>query len=346
MVLGRSVAHRAGVWGRLPRGTFPTRWPTRARANVILGPGGPKVIDFGIAHAADTTSITQTGSYVGSLAWMSPEQITGAELTSAADVFAWGLLVAFAALGRHPYGEGRPEAVAFRIINQQPDLAGLAPNLRRALLAALTADPLRRATPQQLRTLLVTDQDAADLTQVISQGWDATAVDLPTGLNRAAVPHNQPRVSGEAPAPRRWPGGIPALAVGAAIALGAAAGAGALTLHQITSTGTQGHTGDPAGAPGPVPSPEPDLVNHLYPVSWDDGVTVHSDTRMASDAIQWLPHETVVHVVCRTRGEVAVTKTGMTTTWWDRIDSPVPGYISDARINTGGYPPDVPLCQA
>lgn len=341
-------------------------------SNVILGAGGPKVIDFGIAHAADATSITRTGDYVGSLAWMSPEEVTGAELTPAADIFAWGLVVAFAALGRHPFGEGRPEAVAVRTVNQQPDLHGLARSLRRGVAAALTADPRVRATPQQLRALLMSDQGAAvDLTSVISESWDATIVGVPTILDGPAARSAQLRNGVAATTPRRWRRSVPAFLAGAALAVGA--GAGALTLRHATE-GSGGDTeaastgnGSPAAAPdrastlhqategagdatastptgGGALGPEPDMVNDLYPVSWADGVTVHGQTRKGSEAIQWLPYQTVVHVVCRTRGEAAVTKTGMTTTWWDRIDFPVSGYMTDARINTGGYPPDVPTC--
>lgn len=89
---------------------------------------------------------------------------------------------------------------------------------------------------------------------------------------------------------------------------------------------------------------EPDFSSHRYGVFWSDGVTVHTGPHTYTDSVTWLPQGTVVHVVCRTQGDPAPTGTGKTTTWWDRIDSPVSGFITDARIDSGGYPPSVPLC--
>ena len=57
-------------------------------SNVLLTAAGPKVIDFGIAQALDTTSLTRTGITVGSAGFMAPEQIMGRAGT-AADVFTW-----------------------------------------------------------------------------------------------------------------------------------------------------------------------------------------------------------------------------------------------------------------
>ena len=76
-------------------------------SNVLLTAGGPKVIDFGIAQALDTTSMTRTGITVGSAGFMAPEQIMGRAGT-AADVFTWAVTVTFAAGGRAPFGPGRP----------------------------------------------------------------------------------------------------------------------------------------------------------------------------------------------------------------------------------------------
>ena len=51
-------------------------------SNVILSPSGPRVIDFGIARALDATSLTATGTSMGTLAWMSPEQLAGRAVTA------------------------------------------------------------------------------------------------------------------------------------------------------------------------------------------------------------------------------------------------------------------------
>ena len=76
-------------------------------SNVILTDAGPKVIDFGIARALDTTSVTRTGMMVGSAGFMAPEQISG-HPGPAADIFVWGVTVAYAATGGRRSAPGRP----------------------------------------------------------------------------------------------------------------------------------------------------------------------------------------------------------------------------------------------
>ncbi|WP_181798041.1 serine/threonine-protein kinase, partial [Streptomyces sp. WELS2] len=99
-------------------------------SNVLLAADGPRVIDFGIALAADGTSYTATGSTIGTPAFMAPEQATGGEVTAATDVFALGQTAAFAALGRPLYGEGPGVNVLYRIVHSEPDLSLLPEPLR------------------------------------------------------------------------------------------------------------------------------------------------------------------------------------------------------------------------
>jgi eukaryotic-like serine/threonine-protein kinase len=131
-------------------------------ANVILSPEGPKVIDFGISQAADETSLTQTGAVSGSLAWMAPEQMTGADVGQPAVVFAWGLVIAYAALGRHPYGSGSPSALGYRMVHQQPDLAGIPEPLLGAVSTALLTDPGARKRPSELIGMLTWGRSGPD----------------------------------------------------------------------------------------------------------------------------------------------------------------------------------------
>ena len=119
-------------------------------SNVLLAPHGPKVFDFGISHAADATSLTQTGIVVGSPAWMAPEQARTGEATPAVDVFSWGATVAFAATGRSPFGEGRPDAVIYRVVHESPDLNGVPPKLYDLVARALQKDPAARPHPDEL----------------------------------------------------------------------------------------------------------------------------------------------------------------------------------------------------
>ncbi|WP_420802560.1 serine/threonine-protein kinase [Streptomyces cavernae] len=82
--------------------------------NVLLTPAGPRVLDFGIAHAADGTSITRTGVLTGTPGWIGPEHYHSGIAAAEGDLFAWGALVAYAATGRLPFGSGAPESVALR----------------------------------------------------------------------------------------------------------------------------------------------------------------------------------------------------------------------------------------
>jgi serine/threonine protein kinase len=84
-----TAIHRAGV---VHRDFKP--------ANVLLGSDGPRVIDFGIARALDVTA--PVSQLIGTPSYMAPEQLTDQAVGSAADVFAWGSTMVFAATGRLP----------------------------------------------------------------------------------------------------------------------------------------------------------------------------------------------------------------------------------------------------
>jgi serine/threonine protein kinase len=118
--------------------------------NVLMGERGPKIVDFGISVAVDGTSLTQTGAVVGSPSWMAPEQAQGRDTTAAVDVFSWAATVAFAATGRQPFGEGRPDAVIYRVVHEEPDLTGVDARLLPLVRTALAKDPSRRPNPDDL----------------------------------------------------------------------------------------------------------------------------------------------------------------------------------------------------
>ncbi|WP_250285232.1 protein kinase domain-containing protein [Frankia sp. CiP1_Cm_nod2] len=91
--------------------------------------------------------------FVGTPAWIAPEQATGDEITAATDVFAWAGIVVFAATGQPPFGTGRPEAVLSRILSGGPaaDYDQLAGPLRELVRAALARDPRQRPSARALR---------------------------------------------------------------------------------------------------------------------------------------------------------------------------------------------------
>jgi hypothetical protein len=118
--------------------------------NVILGEHGPELIDFGIAHPEDATSLTATGLVTGSPSWLSPEQATLEPTGPPSDIFALGSLLAYAATGRPPFGEGASVAVLMSIATREPDLVGIDPNRSALLLRMLAKDPSRRPTARQV----------------------------------------------------------------------------------------------------------------------------------------------------------------------------------------------------
>ena len=119
-------------------------------SNVLLAADGPRVIDFGIARAAEHSSLTRTGTILGSAGFMAPEQITGGETGPAADVFALGAVLTFAATGQGPFGEGRTEALAYRVVYADPTRDGVPHPLREIVARCLAKDPRYRPAPGEV----------------------------------------------------------------------------------------------------------------------------------------------------------------------------------------------------
>ncbi|MGI5120477.1 serine/threonine-protein kinase [Marinactinospora thermotolerans] len=118
--------------------------------NVIISNGEPIVIDFGIAHAVDGAKLTQTGTFVGTPSYLSPEVIEGTDLSPATDIHAWGATVAFASTGNPPYGAGAFEVIFFRILNGEISLEGMPEALQPLVRAAVSRDMRARPTALQL----------------------------------------------------------------------------------------------------------------------------------------------------------------------------------------------------
>lgn len=118
--------------------------------NVMLDDGYPVVIDFGIAHIADATRLTQTGMVMGTPGYLAPEVIEGHPSSGASDVHSWGATVAFAATGRQPYGSGTYQTVFFRVLQGKAELDGIPAPLLPLVSAALSVDPQSRPSARQL----------------------------------------------------------------------------------------------------------------------------------------------------------------------------------------------------
>ncbi|MFD9945431.1 serine/threonine protein kinase [Nonomuraea sp. NPDC059023] len=132
-----AAIHRAGV---VHRDFKP--------GNVLLGRDGPRVIDFGIARAG--TSLTVTSSVVGTPAYMAPEQLAGTGVGPATDVFAWASVIVFAATGTPPFGNDTLPAIINRILHNEPQFGDLPEHLRAVVYACLAKDPAARPSMEEV----------------------------------------------------------------------------------------------------------------------------------------------------------------------------------------------------
>ncbi len=124
-------------------------------SNILLTADGPRVIDFGIARAAEEThELTGTGAIIGSPAFMSPEQAGSGRITPASDVFSLGAILVMAVTGRGPFtGPSAPQTL-YNVVHTQPDLSDVPPQIRRLAEPCLVKDPARRPTPEQILDFL------------------------------------------------------------------------------------------------------------------------------------------------------------------------------------------------
>jgi hypothetical protein len=118
--------------------------------NVLLASDGPRVIDFGISRAVEAAAVTATGAMFGTPGYMSPEQAEGMPASPASDVFALGCVIAYAATGAPPFGEGTPASVLYRVVHSEPALDKLSPWLRDLVAGCLAKQAPARPTPRVL----------------------------------------------------------------------------------------------------------------------------------------------------------------------------------------------------
>jgi serine/threonine protein kinase len=119
--------------------------------NVLLAFDGPRVIDFGIARmAAGANTLTSTGTLLGTLAYMSPEQARGQAVGPPSDVYSLGSVLVFAATGQGPYGDGQPAQLLYRVAHEAPNLDRVPPPVRSLVERCMAADPGRRPDAGEL----------------------------------------------------------------------------------------------------------------------------------------------------------------------------------------------------
>ena len=175
-------------------------------SNVILADDGPRIIDFGIAKGTDTTALTSSQVIIGTLRYMSPEQLRARKLTPASDIFALGTVLAHAATGHDPFDE-QDIAVVSQILNDPPNLNPLTGHLRDIISACLAKDPSERPSTADLLARLnhprAASEPARDATPepVPEQITPPTLTAAPPGAIRPqspAAPEPSPGVTADA----------------------------------------------------------------------------------------------------------------------------------------------------
>ena len=159
-------------------------------SNIMIGPDGVKVLDFGVSVLQEAATLTKTGVFVGTTSWLSPEQVQGQAVATASDVFNLGLLIVYAATGQHAFGEGRPDAVMYRVVHDEPNLGEMSGSLREIARSCLQKPPALRPSVAALRELLTNQSDSP------------ASIGTPTAATR---------ISPEVPAPPAWSGNLPPL---------------------------------------------------------------------------------------------------------------------------------------
>lgn len=174
--------------------------------NIVLTPDGTiKVMDFGIARAGNTT-MTQTGSVLGTAHYVSPEQAQGKPLGAASDLYSLGVVLYELTTGELPFNGDSPVSVALKQVNEDPIPPrqidpDIPPSLEAVILRAMQKNPQDRyASAEEMRR---------DLTRVAS----GRMVEAPVARGAADETSVMPVVGGVAnsrvrPAPRKknpWP---------------------------------------------------------------------------------------------------------------------------------------------
>jgi hypothetical protein len=113
--------------------------------NVLLGPDGPVVIDFGLAAVPGMTTMGPSGQVaVGTPAFMAPEQLAGTRVTAAADMWSWAVTMVFAGTGELPFRGESLTAAAFAILHHEPKVGRLPEPLGSLVYRCLSKDPALR----------------------------------------------------------------------------------------------------------------------------------------------------------------------------------------------------------
>lgn len=152
-------------------------------SNILLSPKGPRIIDFGIAWATGASTLTHVGTAVGSPGFLAPEQVRGAAVTPATDVFSLGATLAYASMGDSPFGHGSSEVMLYRVVHEEPQLHGVPDALAPLVRACLAKAPEERPTTLQLSLRLkeIAAREAQGIAELRPPAPRSGDADRPTG---------------------------------------------------------------------------------------------------------------------------------------------------------------------
>src|SRR5579863_2077565 len=171
-------------------------------SNVILADDGPRIIDFGIARAAEASPMTTAGMVVGTYSYMAPEQLRGEVAGPASDVFALGCTLAFAATARVTFGDDSIVTVVYRITSEPPDLGGVTEQhgFRDLVRDCLSKSPANRPS---LATIMERLAETGTAAQAVLA--DPTADYWRSGEPASRPAAEEPAPRGPAPEPPPYP---------------------------------------------------------------------------------------------------------------------------------------------
>ncbi|MFI2379758.1 protein kinase [Streptomyces sp. NPDC018964] len=181
-------------------------------SNILLSPKGPRIIDFGIAWATGASTLTHVGTAVGSPGFLAPEQVRGAAVTPATDVFSLGATLAYASMGDSPFGHGSSEVMLYRVVHEEAQLRGVPDALAPLVRACLAKNPEERPSTLQLSLRLkeIAAREAQGLADVRPPAPRDAGTERPTGRLADTYPERaQRRQGGQGTPPPRGRGPAP-----------------------------------------------------------------------------------------------------------------------------------------
>ncbi|MDR7273851.1 serine/threonine protein kinase [Catenuloplanes atrovinosus] len=313
--------------------------------NVLLPPGSPKVIDFGIARATDATSnVTKTHEMLGTVAYMPPERLdtaTKVTTTPKADIFAWGAVVMYAGTGRTPFQDASMPLTAMRILSEEPDLEGLTPELRKVVAAALAKKPEDRPTARKLLDMLLDASGEATDELPPAEVVAVLTPDPPAEPVVAAAPVSPvASAAPAAPAGTAWwrsglvatvAGVLTAVALVATIAVLLVIRAGGLSAGEL---GQAGASAPPAVGDGGVrPNPEAPGAESGTGIALPEPLATGANGKALTDALNtganWAPSTEFGGICASADGGMTITRES---DGWFRCTGPATVFGGDLEI--------------